>query len=53
MIDGRDIRDYNVAELRRHIGIVMQEPLLFNESIKDNIMYGNNDATDLEVWQAA
>jgi len=31
----------------------MQEPLLFNESIKYNIQYGNNNATDLQVWQAA
>jgi ABC-type multidrug transport system fused ATPase/permease subunit len=53
LVDGKDIKDYNVAELRRHIGIVMQEPLLFNESIKDNILYGNNNATDLEVYQAA
>jgi ATP-binding cassette subfamily B (MDR/TAP) protein 1 len=46
LIDGRDIRDYNVAELRRQIGIVMQEPILFNVSIKDNILYGNENASD-------
>jgi ABC-type multidrug transport system fused ATPase/permease subunit len=53
MIDGKDIKDYNIAELRRQIGFVMQEPLLFNETIKDNILYGNDNATDQEVWQAA
>lgn len=52
-IDGIDIRDYNIAELRRQIGFVMQEPVLFNVSIKDNILYGNKDATDLEVRQVA
>jgi ABC-type multidrug transport system fused ATPase/permease subunit len=48
-IDGVDIRDYNIHALRKQIGIVMQEPLLFNMSIKENILYGNNDATDLQV----
>jgi ATP-binding cassette subfamily B (MDR/TAP) protein 1 len=52
-IDGIDIRDYNIGELRRQIGFVMQEPLLFNISIKDNILYGNDNATDLEVRQVA
>jgi ATP-binding cassette, subfamily B (MDR/TAP), member 1 len=52
-IDGIDIRDYNIGELRRQIGFVMQEPLLFNISIKDNILYGKEDATDLEVRQVA
>lgn len=46
-IDGIDIRDYDIHELRKQIGIVMQEPLLFNVSIKENILYGNNEATDL------
>ena len=41
LIDGKDIKEYNVAELRRQIGIVMQEPILFNVSIKENILYGN------------
>lgn len=46
LIDGHDIKEYNIAELRRQIGIVMQEPTLFNETIKDNILYGNSNATD-------
>ena len=52
-IDGVDIKDYNVKALRRQIGIVMQEPLLFNATIKENILYGNEDATDAEIRQAA
>jgi ABC-type multidrug transport system fused ATPase/permease subunit len=46
-IDGIDIRDYSIGDLRKQIGFVMQEPLLFNVSIKDNILYGNENATDL------
>jgi ABC-type multidrug transport system fused ATPase/permease subunit len=49
LIDGIDIRDYNVRELRKQIGIVMQEPLLFNTTIKENILYGNDNADDFKV----
>ena len=42
LIDGVDIRKYNVKQLRQQIGIVMQEPLLFNMTIKENILYGND-----------
>lgn len=53
LIDGVDIRDYNVRELRKQIGIVMQEPLLFNTTIKENILYGNDKADDAKVRQVA
>ena len=53
LIDGIDIRDYNVKALRRQIGIVMQEPLLFNTTIKENILYGNDQADDAKVRQVA
>jgi len=46
MIDGKDIRDYNVSALREQIGIVMQEPQLFSDTIKENILYGDPNATD-------
>lgn len=52
-IDGKDIENYSVSDLRNHISIVMQEPMLFNQSIKDNILYGNSDATDAQVLNAA
>lgn len=52
-IDGVDIKSYDVGKLRECIGYVQQEPLLFNESIKDNILYGKLDATDEEVYKAA
>ena len=49
LIDGIDIKDYNIRELRKQIGIVMQEPLLFNATIKENILYGNENADDTKV----
>jgi len=52
-IDGVDIRKYTRDSLRRTFGIVLQDTYLFSESIKDNIKYGNLDATDLEVINAA
>jgi ATP-binding cassette, subfamily B (MDR/TAP), member 1 len=53
LIDGIDIKDYNIRELRKQIGIVMQEPLLFNTTIKENILYGNENADDAKVYQVA
>lgn len=53
LIDGRDIRDYTRDSLRRSFGFVLQDTYLFSGSIKENIKYGNPDATDLEVEQAA
>eukprot|EP00347_Sterkiella_histriomuscorum_P018560 403345051 len=53
MIDGIDIRKYNVGQLRKQIGIVMQEPLLFNMTIKQNILYGNDQASDQRVREVA
>eukprot|EP00899_Mesostigma_viride_P013819 jgi/Mesvir1/22438/Mv17911-RA.2 len=53
MIDGVDIRDYNLKWLRQHIGLVSQEPVLFGGSIRSNIMYGKEDASAEEVEAAA
>lgn len=53
MIDGIDIRDMTLAGLRRNIGVVFQEPLLFNRSIADNLRVGKPDATDDELRIAA
>ena len=52
-IDGRDIRDYTLIGLRRNIGVVFQEAMLFNRSIKDNLLIGRPDATDAEIAVAA
>ena len=51
-IDGMDIRDATIGSLRENIGLVPQDTLLFNTTIKDNILYGRLDATDEEVWEA-
>ncbi|UOQ55360.1 ABC transporter ATP-binding protein [Hymenobacter cellulosivorans] len=53
LIDGRDLQQYDLTELRRHIGIVPQETLLFGGSIRENIAYGKIDATDAEITLAA
>jgi ATP-binding cassette subfamily B protein len=50
-IDGRDIRDIKLASLRRHIGVIFQEPLLFNRSIAENLRVGNPNATDADILQ--
>jgi ABC-type multidrug transport system fused ATPase/permease subunit len=52
-INNTDIRDYPPHELRKMIGVVSQEPLLFRGSIADNIRYGEWDATDEDVLEAA
>jgi ATP-binding cassette subfamily B protein len=53
LIDGVDIRDYDLQWLRSHVGVVLQEPYLFYGSIADNIRYGRPDATLGEVVAAA
>ncbi|MED6209404.1 hypothetical protein PIB30_054346 [Stylosanthes scabra] len=53
LIDGRDIREYNLRWLRAQIGLVQQEPLLFNCSIRDNICYGHNGASESEIVEVA
>ena len=53
LIDGVDIRDYDVRWLRRQIGMVLQEPYLFHGTIADNVRYGNPDASEAEVIRAA
>lgn len=51
-IDNRSINDYSLNELRLSIGYVPQNPLLFSGSIKDNLIWGKEDATDDEIIQA-
>ncbi len=53
LIDGKDIRDYDVESLRRRIGVVLQEPFLFHGTVARNIAYGNPDATLEEIITAA
>ena len=53
LIDGKSVRYITAESLRKNIGIVQQDIYLFNASIKDNILYGNPDASDAEVIKAA
>lgn len=52
-IDGTDIRDYDIPSLRQAIGHVQQDVYIFFDNIMENIRYGNPDATDEEVMEAA
>ena len=51
-IKGKDVREYGMEELREMIGIVPQKAVLFQGTIKENMQWGKNDATDAEIWQA-
>jgi ATP-binding cassette, subfamily B, multidrug efflux pump len=52
-IDGKDIRDVKKADLRRNLGIVLQDTFLFADTVMENIRYGRLDASDDEVIRAA
>jgi subfamily B ATP-binding cassette protein MsbA len=53
LLDGHDVQELDLRSLRKQIGIVPQEPVLFDVSLKDNIRYGLSSATDEEVYAAA
>ncbi len=53
LVDGTDLREISLASLRQNLGIVSQETLLFDSSIRDNIAYGKPDASDEEIIEAA
>ncbi len=53
LLDGKPISDYSLKDMRKHIGFVLQEPFLFSTSIKDNIAYGNPEASMDEIIDAA
>lgn len=52
-IDSTDVRKYKLADYRKQFSIVLQEPVLFSTSIKENIRYGRPDATEKEILDAA
>ncbi len=53
LIDGVDLRDVRIDSLRRYVGLVTQEPVLFNDTVYNNIAYGMKDKSPQEVEQAA
>ena len=52
LVQGADVRDYPLAELRSLIGVVPQKAVLFHGTVRDNLKWGNPDATDDELWDA-
>ena len=52
LVDGQDLKTINLRQYRRKISYVSQEPSLFNESIKENLLNGNPYASDAEIEQA-
>jgi len=53
LVDGTDVRDYPLEELRRRIGMVLQKNILFTGTIRENLLWGRSDATEEEMVQAA
>ncbi|MDD6057440.1 MAG: ABC transporter ATP-binding protein [Clostridiales bacterium] len=51
-VDGKDVREYDLEELRGKIGMVLQNPVLFQGSIRDNLKWGKKNATDEELMEA-
>lgn len=52
LIDGRDVRDFKLKQLRDRIGYVPQRTVLFSGTIRENMLWGNPGATDDDIWQA-
>lgn len=52
IIKGKDVREYSMEELRQMIGVVPQKAVLFQGTIRENMQWGRNNATDAEIWQA-
>ncbi|MFW5748545.1 MAG: ABC transporter ATP-binding protein [Chloroflexota bacterium] len=53
LIDGQDIRGFDLKSYRARLGIVPQQPFLFSGTVRDNIRYGKPDATDAEIHEVA
>lgn len=51
-IDGKDVRSYSMEELRQKVGVVLQKAVLFQGTIRENLLWGKKNATDEELWQA-
>lgn len=52
MVDGHDVREYPLSQLRDKVGVVMQKAVLFKGSIAENLRWGKADATEEEMWKA-
>jgi ABC-type multidrug transport system fused ATPase/permease subunit len=52
LVDGMDVREYPLVQLRNKIGVVPQKAVLFHGTVRDNMKWGKKDASDEEIWQA-
>lgn len=52
MVDGENVKNYTKEELCNKVGVVQQKAVLFKGSIRDNMKWGKEDATDAEIWEA-
>ena len=52
LVDGADVKEYDAVSLREQIGMVPQKAVLFKGTIRQNLLWGNENATDAELWQA-
>lgn len=52
-VDGVNVKDWNTQHLRKFVGVVSQEPVLFATTIRENIRYGNPDASNEEIEKAS
>lgn len=53
LVGGKDVRAYDLAALRDAVGIVLQKNVLFSGTVRDNLLWGNKEASDDQLWQAA
>ncbi|XP_058768820.1 ABC transporter B family member 6 [Vicia villosa] len=53
LLDGRDLKSYNLKWLRSHLGLVQQEPVIFSTTIRENIIYARHNASEAEIKEAA
>lgn len=51
-VDGRDVKEYSMEELREKIGVVLQKAVLFQGTIRENLQWGKPDASEAELWRA-
>ena len=52
LVDGKNVKDYTLSELRDKVGVVMQKAVLFSGTIEQNLRWGKEDATEEELWEA-
>ncbi|KAI3721298.1 hypothetical protein L2E82_32304 [Cichorium intybus] len=53
ILDGRDLKQFNLRWLRNHLGVVQQEPIIFSTTIRENIIYARHNASEAEIKEAA